>query len=240
MRKRRVFQCGAIVAAQLLTVNQSAAGPNDNAKVLIHIAQVDFSVCSSPRVRPSCVGVRERGDLYPAIHLAYLLVMDGNAEAGVGSVHCGISYDSAFQTGVDVFSWTLCGTSESPAAGVNGPWPSSGSSNTLQWNAATNCQRFEPGGAGSGVVAAAGYFYLGAYTPDILAVIPAPSDGVATVQSCLGDVDIIEGGGIQRTPSHLGFARFSSGGAEPGYNPCGLNTPVEPTSWGRIKSLMGR
>ena len=39
--------------------------------------------------------------------------------------------------------------------------------------------RFEPGGAGTGVSAAAGYFYMAAYTPDMLRVTPRPVDGRA-------------------------------------------------------------
>jgi hypothetical protein len=37
----------------------------------------------------------------------------------------------------------------------------------------------------------------------------------------------------------MGFACFSADGSTPGYNPCGLVTPVENVTWGRIK-LLGR
>ena len=39
-------------------------------------------------------------------------------------------------------------------------------------------------------------------------------------------------------PSSLGAAaEFTAGGNTGGYNPCGLATPVRPTTWSGIKSL---
>ena len=135
---------------------------------------------------------------------------------------------------MDVFGWALCANFETRSTGPNGVWPAAQSGNLITWTD-ENCQRDEPAGSGSGVVAAAGYFYCGAYTGGDLKIVLHPTDGLVTVGSCAADIDTIEGGGITRNPPHLGFARFSSSGLEAGYNPCESNTPVQPTTWSRIK-----
>ncbi len=165
--------------------------------------------------------------------------MDGNAAAGIGGVQCGIDYNPAAGAGVDIFSWTLCGSLEFPSGGTNGPWPAAGSGNLITWDTA-HCQRTEPGGSGAGVSAAAGYFYLSAYSPDVLQIIPRPVDGQAKVADCNASEDLIGGTGFPPgVSSHLGSARFTASGQIPGYNPCGIPVNVQPTTWSHIKGLYG-
>jgi hypothetical protein len=106
-------------------------------------------------------------------------VAQGDAVSGVGGLQCGITYDPAAHAGVDVFNWTLCASLEFPSSGPNGAWPAAGSGNLITWDGAFRCQRTQPDG--SGVVAAAGYFYCAAYSTDRLELIPRPVDGQAKV-----------------------------------------------------------
>jgi hypothetical protein len=133
---------------------------------------------------------------------------------------------------VDVLAWTLCATLEFPSTG----WPASGGGNLVAWDTINSCQNYEPSGPGTGVVAAAGYFYLAAYSNDVMMLIPRPVDGLAKVADCLARETTIADVGVPRSPSHLGTARFSTGGGQ-GYNPCGFADPIRSTTWSGIKTL---
>ena len=230
---RRVYIGILVLAGFEVFATDARCGPNENAKVLISLPSVDLSPCANGV--QSCNDVNTAGRLYPPrTYYAFLLIADGDGPSGISAVKCGINYDPTLQTGVDVFGWALCANAEIRTTGPNGLWPAPQSGNLITWTD-ENCQRDEPAGSGSGVVAAAGYFYCAAYTADDLRIELHPTDGLVTVGSCAADVDTVEGGGITRNPSHLGFARFSPGGLEEGYNPCESDTPVQPATWGRIK-----
>lgn len=193
------------------------AGSNENAKIVVHLATPTAkNACSRPTARPSCSGIVSNGALAPTTYFAYLLVVDGDPAAGIAGVQCGIQYLGAAGVGVDVFSWTNCATLEFPMAG----WPAPGTGTIITWDPTTHCQQIEPGGAGTGVVATAGYFYCAAYTPDVLTVIPRPADLAAKVASCGALEDTIDSPTVHHVPPHLGFASFSLGASVPGYAPC--------------------
>jgi hypothetical protein len=231
-----------VSGCSLVVPTVCSAGPNANAKILIHVgpprpAVIDH-VCTNMTAIPNCSQVVTAGGLYPPnlYRYVYLLVTDGDVVSGVGALECGVRYTGVTGQGVDIFAWDACADQEARVAGPEGPWPASGSGNLLYWDVSTRCQRFEPGGSGTGVVALGGYFYVGSYTPDTLAVTVNPGTTLAAVANCAGIVDVVAGGEHIVNPSHLGYAVFSSGGSLPGYNPCGLNTPVKATTWSRIKS----
>jgi hypothetical protein len=208
-----VFAIGLI-----LPFAAASAGSNSNAKILIHLlSPTTKDACTRSAAAPACTSIVTSGDLYPHTYFAYLLVTDADSVAGLAGVQCGISYNGATHTGVDVFSWTNCATLEFPS----NDWPASGSGTIITWAADSSCQRFEPGGSGTGVTAVAGYFYCAAYGADTLRVIRRPVDAMAKVSDCAAVEDIVQSEDYQPNPSHLGFAVFSSGGQAEGYSPCG-------------------
>ncbi len=112
----------------------------------------------------------------------YLVVANGDAVAGIAGASCGILYDNAFETGVDVFGWTLCADLEfTNGAATCLPdlppceWPISGGGNRVTWVSTTNCQRTVR--APDGVHAIAGCVLPGAYSPDVLQLTPNNEPG---------------------------------------------------------------
>jgi len=222
---RSAFLILSIVSCAAFGASASYAGPNANSKIVLHLGTpLVAGGCTAAQARPACSGVNTSGALYPATYFAYVLVMDADASAGVQGVQFGIDYDPVIGSGVDVYGWTNCATLQFPQTG----WPASGTGNLVTWN---SCQQNEPAGAGTGVVAVVGYFYVGSYSPDVLKLTARPVDGLAVVADCgfsgvyIEDVLSSTGGpGV----SALGEVAFSSTGA-PGYNPCGLQIGVDCT-----------
>jgi hypothetical protein len=224
------FASVLVAGAALLALNtESFAGANANAKIAVHVMSTTTkNLCN--RARVDCSSIVTSAALYPALNFAYVLVTDGNAAAGLSGAQFGISYDgpgAADGLGLDIYTWsgTACifGDYPQPAPA----WPNSGGGTLVTW---ATCQNVEPGGAGTGVVAVIGYFYCAAYSPACLRLGPRPIDNAGKVADCAANEDIITG-----TPSHYGTACFGTA-AGPGYNPCGLVTPVESTTWSAIKS----
>lgn len=214
--------------------------PNRDAKLALHLGVTQARPpCLTASGLPACGRVKSTGLLYPKTYFAHLLVQDANATAGVGGVQLGVDYNASFQAGVDVFSWALCATLEFTSSGPNGPWPAPGSGNLITWDISTKCQRSEPGGPGTGVVASAGFFYLSAYSPDILRLTPRPVDNQAKVASCDALEDVIGGVGGPADP-RLGYATFSADERSPGFNPCLGPVTIRPTTWSAIKGQYAR
>ncbi|TPW16698.1 MAG: hypothetical protein FD129_658 [bacterium] len=106
----------------------------------------------------------------------------------------------------------------------NPVWPSPGGGTIITWDAVNNCQ--------TGEVAVAGYFYMTAYDPATMRIIPRPVDQISKVASC-GSFET-----ILSYYNDLGCAYFAQGGIQ-GCNPCiwpCFVDPVEPTTWSRIKA----
>lgn len=218
MPRHLLVLCLGLLAAAPLAAEPASAGANANAKILVHLAApTQKAACTRATARPACNQINATGQLYPTRYFAYALVVDAAAWAGVGAMEFGIDYDGAPHSGVDVYEWHLCADAETPSAG----WPAAVTGNRIAWNSANpgQCQRWEPGGPGNGVVAVAGYFYCAAYTPDTLRITPNPSNQEAAVTDCGGVTDHLfdpEACGPQSTA--LGSAAFGGG---VGYNPCG-------------------
>lgn len=236
-----VVRAGTEVYAATLTVDvltaTSLPHPNADARLALHLGSTLVRPqCMNFDRLPTCAQVVTRGQLYPRVYMAYVLVERGNAMAGVGGAQFGVNYAAAPSVGVDVYSWSLCASLEFTAAGPNGPWPAPGSGNLVTWDVRTRCQRTEPGGPGTGVVATVGFFYLGAYTPGEIRLTPRPVDNQAKVGSCTSVEDVIAGAGGP-AGERLGFASFSADGLTPGFNPCEAPIPVRMTTWSSIKAL---
>jgi hypothetical protein len=214
-------RAGAVLAALLILVagllarSDSAAGPNTNAKLLLHVAPVVSKGIGACGVAiPDCFGLVTAAPLNPEGYFVYLLVSDLDPEAGIGGLQCGVSYDPAPGSGIDVVSWRLCAAAEYP----HGTWPEVGGGNFIAWNIGsshpvTGCQK-DP-------VAVAGYFYISTYSPDRLALRPFPVDGRVKVADCLPfpfEYDL-----TNHIPNPLGFVDIGGGA---GANPCQGDVPL--------------
>ncbi|HEX7879378.1 MAG TPA: hypothetical protein VF720_08210 [Candidatus Eisenbacteria bacterium] len=148
--------------------------------------------------------------LYPPGQFVYALVVNGSQTEGIGGAQFGIDYNGLPQTGLEVWGWTNCGTSELPMAG----WPAPGTGNLVSFSVPANCQT---GGSTSlGAVATLGYSYCGAYTPDVMRITPHPIRGKAVVANCAAVEDELFDSTDPRCTA-LGAVGF----ARPGINPCG-------------------
>lgn len=216
------------------------AGQLGEPRILLHVGPSQSTVidglCRSSSLLPPCDSIDTSGGLYPTLYpYVMLFIAEQDAAAGVASVEFGIDYDAVTGSGVDIYAWDACQPAETRFDGPGGAWPSSGSGVRVEWDPDTRCQRLEPGGPGTGVMALAGHFYLSAYTPDTLSIMASPGSGQARVGDCSGAIQRVDG----HLPVRLGQAVFSPGGAVEGYNPCLVGTPVQPTTWSRVKRLRG-
>jgi hypothetical protein len=209
----------------------SEPGLNGIARISFHLTLVGTG-CLQGNAIPPCENLVSTGELFPAKYHAHVLVTNGQTNgglrSGIAGVRFGVEYLGASGTGVDILGWNLCADSETPTAG----WPASDTGNIIAWDPLTACQRFEPAGFGTGVMAAAGYFYLSAYSPDALRIRTHPEELTAKVIDCQGFESTIEPHDFD-LDSHLGVAGF---GME-GFDSCFSIVRVQTTTWSRIKSF---
>jgi hypothetical protein len=202
-----------------------AAPFDDKPKLLLHVMTTTTKNACARGLLSDCTAAETQGDLYPgSTHFVYLLVAKGELPH-ISGAQWGITYqggnpggrlDSA---GIDLFSWTTCGTLEFPSA--NWPAPNSG-----------NMVTYASGSCPSGETGVIGYFYMAAYAADTLSVIPRPVDGAAKVAVCPPADPGRHAAETVLTLADLGRAVFSSGAASPGCNPCveecGGSHPTRP------------
>jgi hypothetical protein len=203
--------CSLFAALMLQTPAMVSAGPNENARILLHLTTpVSKNACSLRSNPPGCSDIDTSGEL-ETDYFAYVILSDVSSLVGVGLVRFGIAYDGVSSSGVDISSWTSCGTSqEFPYAG----WPAAGGGNALVWTS-TECL---PVTVGQFPMFVAGYFQLSAYSPDELRVTPHPMDNKASVAACDTTEDVL----INSIVLPLGWAVFSVAGTAEGSNPCGF------------------
>jgi hypothetical protein len=247
------WTCYALIMTCCLA-SSAVAGPNADAKILLHLTPpLSKNICDPSVATPPCDQMITRGLLYPDLYFAFLVVADADAEAGVVAITSGLEYNNAPQQGVDIFSWNSCNTA---TIWTNYDWPASGGAALITWGSSAQCFTNEPGGPGSGVVAAGCYFYCAAYSADRMQIAPLARGGVAgcptnfhyaAVYSCDYDVDFIAGTNVSpdctlydNNPpvSPLGYISFSADGKTAGYNPCASAIPVLSTTWSSIKTGM--
>lgn len=134
--------------------------------------------------------------------------------------------DSA-NVNLKVFGWQPCSVLDFPQDN----WPKSGTGNTITWTAnPSTCQRRD--------LVVAGYFYVVAYTPVTLSIVGYPSTGKGKIANCAGAEVVVD-------PTRMGWVSFGgaaragiTGGCNPLVTPCREpDTPVESTTWGRLKTL---
>lgn len=219
-------------------------------KLLLHVAPATSkNPCVPAAVLTDCTqaeataGLSIPGNTYYNVYLlaatgSYRGSELGGSGQGIAGLQCGIAYNADPNSGVDVFAWHLCADMEFPSP----DWPASCAGNLITWDATRHCQR--------GDVAVAGYFYLGAYSPDRLQIVPRPVDGRLLLANCAAQEIPLE------WIMDAGSARFvPTPGSEGGYNPCqgGLYVdpppggtlgpppcaavPVRATSWSALKQL---
>lgn len=215
---------GALVAG---LAGSASAFDNKQAGIALHIIPANSlpapQACNPPVTAPTLVyqtpGNSQNNDFF----WTYLLVCNGSDSTGVAGMEMGVSYPPS----IVFYNWVACSDLQFP----DGVWPNSGGSNLLTWTLANcNNDRSEPGVPRT-VIAIGGYFYMGAYGPSQLSVIPRPVSGRAKVADCSSREDDF----TFAVPSHLGVAGFAGA---PGYNPCGAPTPVQESTWSKVKSLV--
>jgi hypothetical protein len=209
-----VFLCAGAFAA-----GAQALDRNVNASVTLHLA----APASCAAILHDCEDTSLVVSAPLGTYYAILCIMNGDPETGLAGVGLGLDYDGADSSGVDLWSWTPCGTLQ--FAGFD--WPAPRSGNVITWDPMNRCQTMEPGGAGTGVTALAGFFYLTAYSADRLEVIPRPVSQVLSVANCDAAEFIL-------SPDRGGSVGFSADGSLPGWIPCVTRTVVV-TTWGRLK-----
>jgi hypothetical protein len=210
-----------------------AGGDNWQAAISVHITpMIQKLPCNTPPSPIAATMVTDVSCTAPEGYSVWILVCNGSDSTGIAGMEFGIDYDGALASGIDVDSWNLCADLEFPEGdGSGGPaadWPEAGTGTIITWDRLLNCQDIssEPYVPHT-VVAIGGVLNVWGYGPDQLVITTRPVSGFAKVANCKASEDRIDG----MVPSHLGIAGFCL----PGYNPCGLPTAVEPTTWGRVK-----
>ena len=232
-----------VAMAFLLPSLASATVRNPTApKILLHLTHpTTKGILCDRGIVSDCTEAVVNGDLWPngKSYFLYVEVYRGDLP-DIAGLQLGIEYDPASSSGVDVFGWTYCLDVSFNSPGPFGPWPTSGSGNLMTWDRSLNCQ--------TGTTSIAGYFYLAAYSDDVIQVVPRQVDSKAKVADCAARERLL-------TVSDLGRVAFSSGAATPGCNPCvddcttttpqgnpikPESVPTLPTTWSSVKSLFSR
>jgi sugar lactone lactonase YvrE len=204
-------------------------------KVFLHVAapQADPSCSDLLSLNPSAVvtSAQARSD-GTAQYYVYLLAasqvrlpsVDNTSTPGLTGLQLGIEYSS---DGLKVLAWQSCGNLEFP----NPDWPGPGSGNTITWGKG-DCHE-EP-------LVTAGYFHVTSYSPSILDVVGFPATGLVKVANCEGAEGIAD---VPLDMANVGWISFGGaavGGDRDGCNPlresCLRVTPVQRTTWGRLKT----
>ena len=191
------------------------SAPNEDAKLGGHlIAHSTKGVCllsPAPPCNPGEANLNVDGSLLTAYDL-YILVLDGDSEAGVAGASFGIKYNNLPGFGMDVFGWSLCADLDFPGPGGGVAWPDSGSGNVITFAANQNCQSSGASGdEDGGVTAILGSLYVYAYTPDLFeftarTYVSPPDLKVADCTSVTTDFVV---------PDHIGSVGFSLAGEDP-------------------------
>lgn len=231
-RENRPLFAGFALAALCFGVPNAEAGAVFQNGVGLHISPVRTSQpCNLPPFNSlweTVSSVSELSTPNGPFYFVYVLGCDYHGGPGLAGVEFGIDYPGAFDPAgvarpISVYGWTSCASQEFPSAG----WPGPLAGNLILWSC-------PPGPPQPTEVAyrVAGYFYLGAYAPARLSIIPHPITGKVQVGDCSGvphDVTM---------PPQFAIFQGAAGFALSGWPAClGIPLATEPTSWSRIKAL---
>lgn len=205
-----VSDCADVPLSGSGTFN-TPGGSQANAKLAFHITPKSAkagSICTTdaPTDVP-CSQFVTHGSTQVSYDV-YLLAANLEVPAGLRGIELGIDYNGAEGSGIDIFGWSLCADLEFPS----GVWPTvAGVGNVITW--ATCQDDLVPGFETEGAQAIAGSFYVYAYSPDVLSMIPRPTPnpdiGVADCASQQTSIPF----------QQRGTAAFNASGQE-GCNPC--------------------
>ncbi len=203
-------------------------GSLESAAVLLHIGD--------PTVRDACAALPADGSAVvtqapidpEAGYYVYVLASIETAGEGQGlsAVAFGLDYDA---TDLRIWSWSTC----RGGSITTSDWPANGTGASMIFTGA------ECLGADLGAV---GYFYVTPYAPSTLGIAAHPNEGYVGVADCALDVQQAD---FAVLPERIGWVSMGGGskgadgdGCNPLEEPCAKSTtPVEATSWGRMKAM---
>lgn len=221
-RATRLLRLTLLLAPLLIGLHLPRAGRAAGVtepRILVHLAVAStktgsctptISDCASPNVNVFGLTYTLVTEFY---YFAYILVAGHDATSGIHEIKFAVDFARGTGEGVDIFTWTTCATSLGAA-----DWYVSGAGNQIRWD---DCPKAD--------VAVAGYFYMTAYTPGKIGIVPPPGEGPATLTNCGGQP-------VEIPIGHLGFAGF---GDQQGCNPCRDEcryVAVQPTTWSSLKA----
>jgi hypothetical protein len=207
------------------------AGNNSQASIAVHIGpgtQKNLCDAAGSLTASTVVSEVQPGNCGTGLdYNVYVLVCNGSSVGnfvpegtGVAGAEFGIQYGP----GLTIQASARCADLDFPSA----DWPDPGSG-TVATFSDTNCQSApsEPFVPNSTIALLYGFnvFLTG---PEQFSITARPASGLAQVADC----DAVEDDITSEAPSHLGIGGFCASG----YSPCGLPTPVEESTWGRVKS----
>ena len=188
------------------------SGTQDDARFALHAQSVKAgNSCVDSDPTSSGIPCSQYTTEWPvgAAANVYVVIVQGDAPAGITAAAFGMNYDPVPGSGVDVISWTQCSDVEFLKGGPNGEWPAPGSGIWLSWGA---CNQSVVENEGLHVVA--GSFYVYAYDDDLMRVT-ANEVTLDEPQFVLMDCDFMETTLPPSTPG--GEIAFGTGS---GITPC--------------------
>lgn len=218
MRASTLRGAGLTLMLFCLGATRVLAGPGAEPRMLLHLVQATGKTPTCGVPIEACADVKTFGLVTGGgsefNYYCFVLVTGYDREQGLGQARIAVDFDRTTGSGVDTYSWTLCATSsENPL-----DWYNSLAGNTITWD---DCPKTE--------FAVAGYFYMAAYDPSRLALIP-PENEDARLTPCGGTEVLVPA-------TRLGIASFAG---DTGCNPCleeCHHVAVESRSWSGIKAL---
>jgi len=205
--------CSVFAAITLQAPAMVSAGPNQYARILLHLTtQISKNACSLKSTPPDCSDIDTSGEL-ETDYFAYVILSNVSSTTGIGAVRFGITYDDVPGSGVDIASWNSCGSSfEAPYP----EWPAAGTGILLTWDS-SECL---PTVVNQFAMFVTGYFQLNAHTADELRITRHPGSDDVSLADCGGiSEDVLNYGVV----IPFGWAVFTTDGTAAGSNPCGYD-----------------